>query len=270
MYSLRQRHSVATPTDTPRSHPFRNSPEENKRTGRSPPKTKPCYLGTKQQQEMAVAVSRDLTVQVLKDVNSCKLIDRQQALRAAIQKGEPKCLGVSQVILGLMVMLYSIPLHLTQETQVVTFAVPWWCGITFFTAGVVAIILDKHITLRILQVCLVLSAVSIVMAVTAVIIYSVDISQNPAVPCDEGTSTSTEIERDCDEKYFAMALSTGIKSSLLIFTLAQGTLSSIIGFLLLQQKQNFIAYTSLSAAAPTALLPVEQNQEAISDRTGDE
>lgn len=55
-----------------------------------------------------------------------------------------------------------------------------------------------------LQVCLVLSAVSIVMAVTAVIIYSVDISQNPAVPCDEGTSTSTEIERDCDEKYFAM------------------------------------------------------------------
>ncbi len=46
-------------------------------------------------QVMAVAVSRDLTVQVLEDVNAVKLTDRQQALRAAIQRGEPKCLGVS-------------------------------------------------------------------------------------------------------------------------------------------------------------------------------
>lgn len=44
---------------------------------------------------MAVAVSRDLTVQVLEDTNVAKLVSRQQALRTAIQKGEPKCLGVS-------------------------------------------------------------------------------------------------------------------------------------------------------------------------------
>lgn len=44
---------------------------------------------------MAVQVSRDLTVQVLSDVNITKLADRQQALRAAIQRGEPKSLGVS-------------------------------------------------------------------------------------------------------------------------------------------------------------------------------
>lgn len=47
-------------------------------------------------QEMAVAVSRDLKVHMLEDVNATKLVDRQQALRAAIQKGEPKCLGVSR------------------------------------------------------------------------------------------------------------------------------------------------------------------------------
>lgn len=46
-------------------------------------------------QVMAVAVSSDLTVQVLEDVNAAKLADRQQALRAAVQRGEPKCLGVS-------------------------------------------------------------------------------------------------------------------------------------------------------------------------------
>lgn len=44
---------------------------------------------------MAVAVTRDLTVQVSEDVNAVKLIDSQQALRAAVQRGEPKSLGVS-------------------------------------------------------------------------------------------------------------------------------------------------------------------------------
>lgn len=42
-----------------------------------------------------MAVSRDLTVQVLQDVNAAKLADRQQALREAVQRGEPKCMGVS-------------------------------------------------------------------------------------------------------------------------------------------------------------------------------
>lgn len=44
---------------------------------------------------MAVTVGRDLTVQVQEDVNVVKLSDRQQALKAAIKRGEPKCLGVS-------------------------------------------------------------------------------------------------------------------------------------------------------------------------------
>lgn len=46
-------------------------------------------------QVMAVSVSRDLTVRVLADPNTLKLAERQQALKNAIQKGEPKCLGVS-------------------------------------------------------------------------------------------------------------------------------------------------------------------------------
>lgn len=44
---------------------------------------------------MAVTVSRDLKVHMSEDVNVTKLVDKQQALRSAIQKGEPKCLGVS-------------------------------------------------------------------------------------------------------------------------------------------------------------------------------
>ncbi|CAG5945492.1 unnamed protein product [Menidia menidia] len=89
---------------------------------------------------MAVSVSRDLTVQVHEDANVVKLTDRRQELRAAIQRGEPKSLGVSQVMLGLMVMSYSIPLHFTELTEVVSTG--------FITAGVFAVILDKHCTMK--------------------------------------------------------------------------------------------------------------------------
>ena len=36
---------------------------------------------------------------------------------------------VSQVMLGLMVMSYSIPLHFTELTDVVALGVPWWSGL---------------------------------------------------------------------------------------------------------------------------------------------
>nr|XP_049577360.1 uncharacterized protein LOC125969396 isoform X8 [Syngnathus scovelli]XP_049577361.1 uncharacterized protein LOC125969396 isoform X9 [Syngnathus scovelli] len=97
---------------------------------------------------MAVAVSRDLSVQVLEDQNTVKLTDRQQYLHDAKQCGQSKCIGVSQVVLGLMIMSYAIPLHFINHTEVVYLGVPWWSGLVFITAGVVAIILDKHCTTR--------------------------------------------------------------------------------------------------------------------------
>ncbi|XP_060946788.1 transmembrane protein 176 [Limanda limanda] len=194
---------------------------------------------------MAVAVSRDLTVQVLEDVNAVKLTDRQQVLRAAVQRGEPKCLGVSQVMLGLMVISYSIPLHVTELTEVVTLGVPWWSGLMFITAGAVAINLDKNCTMKTLHLCLMVSVVSTVLSVAAVIIYSVDIDKYPVVACVRGATES------CTEKYFAMRLSRGLKSSLLLFTLAQTAISAVLSFLLFRQRRSFGQYTSLSEAAPS-------------------
>lgn len=205
---------------------------------------------------MAVTVSRDLTVQVLEDVNTAKLTDRQQALRSAIQRGEPKCLGVSQVMLGLMVMSYSIPLHFTEVTEVVRLGVPWWSGLMFITAGVVAIILDKNCTMKILWVCLMVSVVSIVLSVVALIVYSVDIDKNPEVPCIK------TMHGDCNEKHYATRLSRGVKSSLLLFTLADTAVSASLCFLLYRQRHSFGQYASLTRAAPsspTALIPPNLN-----------
>ncbi|XP_068447979.1 transmembrane protein 176 [Clinocottus analis] len=193
---------------------------------------------------MAVAVSRDLTVQVMDDVNAVKLIDRQKALRAAIQRGEPKCLGVSQVMLGLMVMSYSIPLHFTIGTEVVNLGVPWWSGLTFIAAGVVAIILDKHCTMKILRVSMVASGASTLLALVAVIIYSVDINRNPELPC---VKTSHGL---CNDDHYSTMLSRGLKSSLLLFTLAQAAISAVLGFIHFRQRRSFGQYAYLTQDAP--------------------
>ncbi|KAF3851751.1 hypothetical protein F7725_005106 [Dissostichus mawsoni] len=176
---------------------------------------------------MAVAVSRDLTVTVLEDVNAAKLTERQQALRAAIQRGEPKCLGVSQMMLGLMVVSYSIPLLYTEVTEVVLLGVPWWSGLT-------------------LRVCLVVTMVSTLLSVVALIIYSVDMGKNPAVPCVKNPDgVCSELHHATSMKRcvsFQQRLSRGVKASLLIFTLAQTAISAVLCFLLFRQRHGFGPY----------------------------
>ncbi|XP_072319641.1 transmembrane protein 176 [Eucyclogobius newberryi] len=189
---------------------------------------------------MAVAVNRDLTVQVLADSNTVKLMDSKQALRAAVQKGEPKCLGVSQLMLGLLIMTYSIPLHLTEHTELVWLGVPWWSGLTFVVAGVVAILLERHCTINNLRACLAVSAVSTVLSIVAVITYSVDIERNPATPCIK------QMYDTCDDMHYATKLSKGVKSALLLFTLAQTVISGVLCFLLFRQKRSFHSYDPLN------------------------
>ncbi|XP_008315995.1 transmembrane protein 176 isoform X2 [Cynoglossus semilaevis] len=205
---------------------------------------------------MAVAVSRDLTVQVVEDVNAAKLTDRQQALRASIQKGEPKCLGVSQVMMGIMVMSYSIPLHVTEFTEVVTLGVPWWSGLMFVTAGVLTIILDKYCSVKILQLCLTVSLLSIVTSLMAVSIYAVDVTRNPVIPCviTHRYNGDTHDTSSCEDQHFTMKLSNGIKSTLLLFSLVQSVISAIVCFLLYRNRQNFQMYSSLTAATSDTLI----------------
>lgn len=185
---------------------------------------------------MAVAVNRDLTVQVMQDTNTIKLMDSKRALRAAVQRGEPKCLGLSQLMLGLMIITYSIPLHLAEHTEVVWMGVPWWSGLTFIIAGSVAILLDKYCTMNHLYACLVASVVSTALSITAVIIYAVDLERHPETPCIK------QKYDNCDD---TTKLSKGVKSALLIFTLAQVVISGVFCFLLYRQRRSFQIYNPL-------------------------
>nr|XP_054607876.1 membrane-spanning 4-domains subfamily A member 12 isoform X3 [Nothobranchius furzeri] len=189
---------------------------------------------------MAVEISKDLVVQVLEDVNVIKLTTRQQVLCAAIRRGETKCLGVTQVMLGLMVMSYSIPLHITEATDVVTFGVPWWTGLTFIAAGVIIAILETHCTMKTMQFCFMMSVLSVVLSLVAMIIYSVDLNNDMSCGMERNTSCGTN-------KY--TRLSRCLKASLLIFTLAQTVVSAVVCFLLVRLRHYFQQYSSISQAA---------------------
>ncbi|KAF7645945.1 hypothetical protein LDENG_00195860 [Lucifuga dentata] len=126
----------------------------------------------------------------------------------------------------------------------------------FVITGVSNIILEKHCSIKILRVCLLVGVASLVMSVVAVIIYAVDLGKNVEVPCRE-TYHGT-----CDTKHYDVKLSRGVKSSLLLFTLAQAVVSSVLIFFLFRERRSFAQYDSLTASppvTPTSATPPDLN-----------
>ncbi|CAB1328099.1 unnamed protein product [Coregonus sp. 'balchen'] len=193
---------------------------------------------------MAVSVSRDLSVSVTTDVNAAKLTDRRQALRESIQKGEAKALGVSQVMIGVMVMSYSIPLLSTEFTEVVTFGVPWWSGLSFIAAGVVAIVMEKQSSMKSLSVCMVVTLVVSLVSLLALIFYFIDLHNNPETQCNHPTDQPTYyMELECDHQHYATMFSYGVKSCLLLFTIIQITISSTLSYILYKERRSYGPYS---------------------------
>ncbi|XP_027001807.1 transmembrane protein 176 [Tachysurus fulvidraco] len=185
---------------------------------------------------MALTVSSDLSVSVTTDQNVNKLTDIQEVLRKRIQKGEPKSMGISQVMLGFMIISYSVPLLSSEFTEVVTFGVPWWSGISFVIAGTVALIMEKHSSVSLVFICLVLTLFAAVISVIAIIIYMVDIVKHPQTTCQRNTVPK------CGVEYHLTRLSVEIKSILMSLSMVQTGIASAFGFILYRERQNFNNY----------------------------
>ncbi|XP_069047443.1 transmembrane protein 176 [Lepisosteus oculatus] len=195
---------------------------------------------------MAVSISRDLSV-TLTDSSNDKLADRQWLVKESIARGEPKALGVSEVMVGVLVICFAAPLMAGDVTEVLNFGVPWWSGVMFIVSGAVAIVTEKHTTLLAVQVCLAATALAAVVSLVAVIIYFVDLFSNPETGC---TSDSEETG-DCNgHQQFATAFSRGVKSSLLVFTVVQTVISFFLSIFLFREKKKFTPYTALNLSAP--------------------
>ncbi|KAG7458519.1 hypothetical protein MATL_G00221050 [Megalops atlanticus] len=193
---------------------------------------------------MAVSVARDLSVTVT-DHTAEKLMDRQQALRESIQKGEPKVMGVSEVMVGVTVISYSIPLLATDFTEVMTFGVPWWSGLVFILAGAVAIATEKFANMKFLCACLAATSLAVLVSVLALIFYFIDLGNNPATECNQQDHYD-----QCEEQHYATTFSRGVKSSLLLFTIVQTVISCILSVSLYRERRNFTQYMSLNQNLP--------------------
>uniref|UniRef100_A0A3P9AGB9 Membrane-spanning 4-domains subfamily A member 12 n=1 Tax=Esox lucius TaxID=8010 RepID=A0A3P9AGB9_ESOLU len=197
---------------------------------------------------MAVSVSNDLSVSITTDVNADKLADKRQALRESIRKGEPKAFGV---MLGLLVMSFSLPLLFTEFTEVVSFGVPWWSSLTFITAGVIAIVLEKRTSMKSLCVCMGMTLVAALVSFLAFIFYMIDLHNNPETACNEDVGHRSYLESSCEDQHFATMMSYGVKSSLLFFTMIQVVISSSLSYILFKERRNYGQYASLGQSFPS-------------------
>ncbi|KAI5617494.1 membrane-spanning 4-domains subfamily A member 15 isoform X1, partial [Silurus asotus] len=185
---------------------------------------------------MALTVASDLTVSVASDQNVNKLTDKQEALKKSIKKGDLKSIGISQVMLGFLIISYSVPLLSAKITEVVTFGVPWWSGISFLIAGAIALVMDKHDSIYSVLACMAFTALAAVISVIAIILYSVDIIRNPQSTCKINPSST------CDYLFYSTRFSLEVKSILLFLSMVQAVISSAFAFILYKEKNSSYNY----------------------------
>ncbi|XP_076831659.1 transmembrane protein 176 [Brachyhypopomus gauderio] len=186
---------------------------------------------------MAVTVSSDLSVRVSADQNVEKLTDKQEALKESLQKGESKAIGVSQVMLGFLVISYSMPLLAAEFTEVLMFGVPWWSGFIFVVAGAVTLVMEKRNNIEMVLPCLVITALATIISLAALIIHCIDVMNHPETICNP------DLNQICDDKHYATAFSFGLKSILIfLYTVATST-SSAFSFILYKEMKKFHNYS---------------------------
>ncbi|XP_016375527.1 membrane-spanning 4-domains subfamily A member 12-like [Sinocyclocheilus rhinocerous] len=189
---------------------------------------------------MTLTVSTDLSVNTSPTQVEEKLQDKQKALRDSIEKGEPQIFGVAQIVIGLLIISYSIPLLSTEITMILNFGVPWWSGLTFVISGSAGIAVEKYATLKAVSVCLAVSAVTIIISVIALIMYYADIAFNPPTKCHMGS------RQMCDHQYYATHFSTGLKATISMVSVVQTAISSAFTAILYNQRRNFTGYATVT------------------------
>ncbi|XP_016420502.1 membrane-spanning 4-domains subfamily A member 12-like [Sinocyclocheilus rhinocerous] len=193
---------------------------------------------------MTLTVSTDLSVNTSPTQVEEKLQDKQKALRDSIEKGEPKIFGVAQIVIGLLIISYSIPLLSAERTMILNFGVPWWSGLMFVISGAAAIALEKYANLKAVSVCLAISALAIIISVIALVLYYADIAFNPATECHEGP------HQMCGHQYYATHFSTGLKTTISMVSMVQTAMSSAFTIMQYNQRRNFTGYATMTELHP--------------------
>ncbi|XP_043939946.1 membrane-spanning 4-domains subfamily A member 12-like [Protopterus annectens] len=91
-------------------------------------------------------------------------------------KGEPRALGTTQILIGIMNILFGIVLAFTETSIAVFSGVPFWGGLLYIISGSLSIAAEKHDSVCLVKGSLGMNIVSAIAAGTAVILYIIDAS----------------------------------------------------------------------------------------------
>ncbi|XP_078087571.1 membrane-spanning 4-domains subfamily A member 15-like isoform X2 [Mustelus asterias] len=91
-------------------------------------------------------------------------------------EGEPKALGVTKILIGLVQILFGIPLTISMSFHCVNPASPFLIGIVFILSGALSIAAEQKPQIKLLRACLATNIISSVLAVCGAITYVVDMS----------------------------------------------------------------------------------------------
>ncbi|XP_053354839.1 membrane-spanning 4-domains subfamily A member 4A-like [Clarias gariepinus] len=137
-------------------------------------------------------------------------------------KGEPKALGVVQIMIALLTILFGIVMMFpaqTIQTTSVNSGVVFWGSLIHISAGSLAVSASNKLNVCKVRAALVLNIFSTIAAGITVIILSVDLLHGPVYDCYDYHGY------ECRYNYIAASLFNGITGVLLIFSLLQFAVS---------------------------------------------
>uniref|UniRef100_UPI00398F362B membrane-spanning 4-domains subfamily A member 15-like isoform X2 n=1 Tax=Pristiophorus japonicus TaxID=55135 RepID=UPI00398F362B len=104
----------------------------------------------------------------------------QNAYTQKFLEGEPKALGVTQILIGLVHITIAIPLVLTIRSAAMSLGTPFLIGVVFIISGAVSIAAEKNPHIKLLRACLATNIISSMLAAGGAIVYIVDIAMVPS------------------------------------------------------------------------------------------
>ncbi|XP_067915912.1 membrane-spanning 4-domains subfamily A member 15-like [Heterodontus francisci] len=151
-------------------------------------------------------------------------------------EGEPKALGVTQVMIGLVEISFGVPLVLTPHLGATSFAASLVMGIVFIVSGALSIAAGKNPHIKLLRACLAMNIISSFLAACGVVIYIVNIAMTP-----ECISMSTH----CEQVGYLYSTIYYTLVVLLIFTILEFTVSIVISAFVCKSTRCCHAYSSM-------------------------
>ncbi|XP_053353798.1 membrane-spanning 4-domains subfamily A member 4A-like [Clarias gariepinus] len=137
-------------------------------------------------------------------------------------KGEPKALGVVQIMIALLTILFGIVMMFPAQTASVFSGVVFWGSLIHISAGSLAVSASNKLNVCKVKAALVLNIFSTIAAGITVIMLSMDLLHGPVYNC---YYNDYYYGYGCRYNYIAASFSNGITGVLLLFSLLQFAVS---------------------------------------------